>query len=571
MNDKRQRIKTIWQFGKKHIFIFLIAEICILVSYTVSVLLPLNTKELTDRILYEEQYHLFSQILWNYAVLFIIATVFNFIYAFAWQYLNNHYVLDIKNKSFKQVITAKASFLTGMNSGDIMTRIDWDSEQFIHVVQRNLFHFVNSIFMSIGIVIIIVQIDAVIAILLVFAASLPILLTRFFGRFTEKYTRAARETTGELTGKTFELIHGLREIRLLSAYKPFVKRILYFLQKLILSGNDIRRIDFIVNKVTYFINLTTSIIIYGYSVHLVLEQEMTIGIFLAVIEYIALMHKKFNWMLRIYLDWFGRKISIDRVNELLSLDNETDTGISLTKIDRIEFLKVNFSYKQNVPVLKDVSFCIRRGEKIGIIGVSGSGKSTIVSLMLKLYAPEAGLIRINDHPIEAISVPSLRQAIGVVSQDIMLFEDSLRFNLTFGEIYDDNQLWETLQAVNMYDTVQALPDKLDTIIGKTSRNLSGGQKQRLMIARMLLKKPKVVILDEATSALDVETEEIIIRCLEEQLPDTTMLVISHRMAAIRNMDRIFVLHEHQMKEISSSAKVEESAQLFSESFGGAKK
>ena len=157
--DNRHRIKSIWYFGKKYVPIFLIAEICILVSYAISVLLPINLTKLTDEVLYGGQYSLLPEIIRNYVFMFLTATVFNFIYAFVWQYLSNHYVLDVKNKLFQKIMFAKVSFLSNMNSGDMMTRIDGDSEQFIHVVQRNLFHFINSAVMCLGIVILVAQIN----------------------------------------------------------------------------------------------------------------------------------------------------------------------------------------------------------------------------------------------------------------------------------------------------------------------------------------------------------------------------------------------------------------------------
>ena len=166
------RIRSVWRFGKKYIPLFCIAEICILVSYAISILLPLNLTRLTDQVLYGRQYALLPEVIRSYIVLFSTATIFNFIYAFVWQYLNNHYIVDIKTALFRKMIYAKASFLSNMNSGDMMSRIDGDSEQFIHVVQRNLFHFVNSLIMCTGILYMVARIHPGIAVML--AVGLPI-------------------------------------------------------------------------------------------------------------------------------------------------------------------------------------------------------------------------------------------------------------------------------------------------------------------------------------------------------------------------------------------------------------
>ena len=567
-SDNRHRIKSIWCFGKKYIPMFLIAEICILVSYTISVMLPINLAKLTDEVLYKGQYSLLPEIVRNYMFMFLTATVFNFIYAFVWQYLSNHYVLDVKNKLFEKIIFAKASFLSNINSGDMMTRIDGDAEQFIHVVQRNLFHFINSAIMCIGIVTLVAKFNPVVAIMLVIAAVLPIVITRLFGNFTEKYSKESREISGEMIGTLYEIIKGFREIKLFQAENFAFQKIFVPLKCLIALGNKIRDVDFWVNKLIYLVNLSASIIIYGYSAYLVLNGELTIGVFLAIIEYIALLHKKFNWILRIYLDWFNRKVSIDRVNEVLDLEGETLRGKEISSIDSVEFKNVEFSYNNENVVLNKFNLKINKGEKVGVVGGSGNGKTTTVSLLLDLYEPQNGLILINGIPISEINEASIRKNIGVVSQDIIIFEETVRYNLNLGNDFSDNELYEALDAVNLTEAIENLPKGIDTQISAASHNLSGGQKQRLMIARLLLKKPSFIILDEATSALDIETEKNITEYLSSGFSDnTTMLVISHRLEAIKNCDKIMVLDRHRIVDVGTHDELLRSSPIYFGLFG----
>lgn len=564
----KKRIKSVWRFGKKYIPFFAIAELCILVSYAISVILPLNLRRLTDRVLYGGEHELLPEVINSYVILFVIATVFNMIYAFVWQYLHNHYVVDIKNELFRKTIFAKASFLSNMNSGDIMSRIDGDSEQFIHVIQRNLFHFVNSLILCVAVIWMVVKINLTIAVMLTVAAMLPIVLTRLCSRFTEKYAKETREISGTFTGRLFEILKGLREIRLACANWWMNCQVLNTLKKLIALGNKMRRVDFFVNKGIYLINLSVSILIYGFSAYLIIRGDLTIGLFLAVIEYIALLHKKFNWIMRIYLDWFARKVSIDRVNEIFEQPEETDDGIKITQIEKIEFQNVCFSYDDNNPVLEDVSFEIRKGQKLGIVGNSGVGKTTLMSLLLNFYTPNCGEIMINGISLDQIAPSSLRKLIGVVSQDILLFDESIRYNLNLGCSYSDAELWDVLETVGLYDLVLGLPQGLDTKISASSNNLSGGQKQRLMIARLLLKKAQFLILDEATSALDVETEEIILQAIQSTAPETTVLIISHRTQTIQNCDEVVVLNQHQIESIGTHKQLLEGSETYQALFGG---
>lgn len=567
--NQKNRLKTAWRFGKRYLPLFTVAEICILASYAISVILPLNLKRLTDQVLYGEEYDLLPEVIKSYLVLFVIAALFNMLYAFVWQYLNNHYIVDIKNEVFQKTVFAKASFLSKMNSGDIMSRIDGDSEQFIHVIQRNLFHFVNSMLLCISVIWMIARINLWIAVMLTVAAILPIVLTKFCGKFTEKYSKETREISGSFTGRLFELLKGFRELRLAAANRWMNAQVLTPLKNLIALGNRIRRIDFFVNKGIHLINFSASTVIYGFSVYLIIKGELTVGLFLAVIEYIALLHKKFNWMLRIYLDWFARKVSIDRVNEVLNQDGEAKDGVEISEINNVRFENVSFAYDENNQVFEQVSFKISKGERVGFVGTSGAGKTTLISLILGFYRPVSGEIFINDIPIKNINLASLRKLIGVVSQDILLFDESVRYNLNLGNTYSEEEIWNALEAVELKGLVQGLPQGLDTKISAASHNLSGGQKQRLMIARILLKKASFIILDEATSALDIETEEKIINRLTTLYHDTTLVVISHRLAAIRDCDHLFVLHEHGIAAEGRHADLLRSSQIYKAMFGGA--
>ena len=454
MPTSYSRIKTVWQFAKRYVPFFIVAEICILVSYGAAVILPLNLSQLTDRVLIEGQHDMFVSVLLQFVLLFAISSAFNFIYAYTWQTLQNRYIVDVKNEIFRKTIFAKASFLSNMSSGDIMSRIDCDAEQFLHVIQRNLFHFVNSIIMCLSIVTIVGAIHIWLAVLLVVMATLPILLTRLCTKATEKYARETREITGNMTGRFYEILKGWREIHLHGAEEWAKSQMMTPFRRLIVLGNRLRRINFFVDKGIYFINLMTSLVIYGVSAVLIFQGQMTVGLFMAVIQYIALMHRKFNWMLRIYLDWYTRKSSIDRVHEILAADTEDDEGLEqITYIESIEFRQVSFAYEPQTPILQDVTFAINKGEHVGIAGASGAGKSSLLGLIMGFYQPSSGEIRINGIPQTKISPFAIRRLVGMVSQDIFVFRETIRYNLELGASYSEDELWAALKAVQLQEMI----------------------------------------------------------------------------------------------------------------------
>lgn len=539
------RLSGVLRFGKRYTPLFLTAELCILVSYGVSLLLPLNLTRLTDQVLSNGRYELLGSVIGAYAALFLTAAVFNLLYAWVWQTLNNRYIVDVKNALFEKSVRARPSILTGRNTGDVMSRIDVDSEQFLHVIQRNLFHFVNSALLCAGILLMVARISLWVALLLLTTAVLPILLTRLNGRLTERFARAARETTGQFSGRLFEILKGMREIRLLGAEKWAADSVIGPLKALVRLGNRSRRVDFLTEREISLIHLMTSLALYALSAFLIVEGRMTVGQFLAVIEYVALLHRKMNWMLRIYLDWYWRKVSLDRVNEILEGEEEPSGALTAQgTIETLVFEHVDFAYGE-APVLRDVSFTIRRGEHVAIVGASGVGKSTIAELMLRFYDPAAGRVVVNGVDARQYQLGPYRRQIGFVGQDVLLFDGTLRYNLLLGceEGRTDEELLAACERVGLGDFVRGLPEGLDTRLGGTAQGLSGGQKQRVMIARALLRNADFLILDEATSALDVEIEETLWDALTEQENGKTMVVISHRLKTIRECSRILVLHE----------------------------
>ncbi len=253
--------------------------------------------------------------------------------------------------------------------------------------------------------------------------------------------------------------------------------------------------------------------------------------------------------------------AMNRINKILDLKIEKNGTLTLDsnskKID-ISIQNLGFSYNEDKEVLKNISFNIKSGEKVAIIGASGSGKTTIANIISGFYSKNSGDIFYNNISIDDLNRQNLRENIFLVLQMPILFNNSLRFNITMGnENINDDEIFKALKIAQLYETVENMPNGLETLVGKHGIRLSGGQRQRLSIARMIIANPSVVIFDESTSALDVHTEVKLFTQLEEFLKEKTVITIAHRLSTVKNADMIYVIDDGKLVQSGNHKELEE--------------
>lgn len=284
----------------------------------------------------------------------------------------------------------------------------------------------------------------------------------------------------------------------------------------------------------------------------VLFSDLSIGMMFAIFGYLWFMLTPVQEMLNMQYAWFAANAALGRINRLLELKEEPrypaledpfrgHHTVSLTLKD------IHFGYGDE-QVLQGINLHLDPGEKVAVVGASGGGKSTLVQIILGMYTPQRGEVLINDIPVQRIGLSRLREHVATVLQHPALFNDTVRQNLTLGRDKPDVELWEALRIAQLDTMVAAMPEQLDTVIGRQGVRLSGGQRQRLAIARMVLSDPSLVILDEATSALDAETEYQLHRDLEDFLRQRTTLIIAHRLSAVKQADRACVFEDGRIIE-----------------------
>jgi ATP-binding cassette subfamily C protein len=279
---------------------------------------------------------------------------------------------------------------------------------------------------------------------------------------------------------------------------------------------------------------------------MVLFGTLTIGKMLAIFAYAWVIMRPMDKLINFTHLYYNAKFSIERLNEILKLEREPLYEMKIDpfkdkKSASIRLQNLSFCYDGSTEVLDNISLEIKEGEKVAIIGETGSGKSTLAQILIGLYPINSGEIFYNDIEIKEIGYMSVRENVGFVIQSPMMFNNSLRFNLTLGRDYSDEKIYEALKIAQLYEFVTGLEDRLDTIVGKNGTKLSGGQKQRLSIARVLLDEPKVIIFDESTSSLDNETEDRLLEALDSFVEGKTIITIAHRKNSIEKADRVIDL------------------------------
>ena len=283
---------------------------------------------------------------------------------------------------------------------------------------------------------------------------------------------------------------------------------------------------------------------------MVFYSSLSIGQMLAVFGYLWFMMAPVQEVLNIQYAFYAAKAALQRINRLVDLHQEPcyphiENPFLNTKSVALRIENLHFSYGDK-KILNGISLDIKAGEKIALVGASG--KSTLIQTLIGLYPANSGNIYFNNVSIEHIGLDVVREYVVTVLQHPVMFNDSLRANLTLGKEIADNKLWHALKIAQLNDVVENLNDGLDTIVGRHGMRLSGGQRQRLAIARMVVANPKVVILDEATSALDTETEMLLHKALAEFLKDRTTLIIAHRLSAVKQADRVYVFEQGEICE-----------------------
>jgi len=489
-------------------------------------------------------------------ITFLFKNLFNYLASYHIMHLKNGVLRDLRKKLFNIIIELPISYYSEKRKGDVMARILSD----VNEVQNSFFSILELIVKEPLTILfsIIAMLNISVKLTLFVFIFIPIsgLVISRIGKSLKGKSTKAQQESGYFISIVEESLGGLKVVKSYNAENQFKTRFNDSINRLLKLTNSIGNKNNLASPMSEFMGIVTIATLLWYGGNLVLVDKTLDGSLFLV--YMLLAYNILTPAKAISKASYAVKNGLaaaDRVFEVLEQDNtitSKENAIEKNTFEnQISIKNINFKYDEE-SVLKDFSLEIKKGQTVALVGQSGSGKSTIANLLTRFYDVNEGEIEIDSINIKDYNLQSLRGLMGLVTQDSILFNDTIKANIALGKLdASDEEIIEALKIANAYEFVKELPDGIYANIGDSGNKLSGGQKQRLSIARAVLKNPPIMILDEATSALDTESEKLVQVALENMMQNRTSIVIAHRLSTIQKADKIIVMQKGKIVEQGS--------------------
>ncbi|MBY6196691.1 ABC transporter ATP-binding protein [Vibrio hangzhouensis] len=457
-------------------------------------------------------------------------------------------------------------------SGGINAHLITDIETIDQFVGSTLSKFIISLLTVLGTAVVLLWLEWRLGLFILLVNPVVIYFSRKLGNMVKHLKKQENQAFEKFQNRLVETLDGIYQLRAANRERDFLQQLKDHANEVRTNADKYAWQSEAAGRLSFLLFLIGFELFRAVAMVMVLFSDLTIGQIFAVFGYLWFMLGPVQELLSIQFSWYSAKAALGRINTLLVLEEEAKP---LSKIDPftpekqvdVSIQHLCFSYDTDKDVLDNLSLEIPAGKKVALVGASGGGKSTLIQLLIGVYKQRSGIIKFNGASTDDIGFDIIRDKIAVVLQQPILFNDSLRHNLTLGREYDDFSLWNALKVAQLQDVTDKLVDGLETQIGRNGIRLSGGQRQRLAIARMILSDPQFVILDEATSALDTATEAALHTALSEFLKDRTTLIVAHRLSAVKQADLIYVLEDGQVTQSGTHIELVEKEGLYQTLYG----
>ncbi|MEM1042715.1 MAG: ABC transporter transmembrane domain-containing protein [Bacteroidota bacterium] len=523
-----------------------------------ALVIPLGLRALIDAVFQNGDRGMLDTLALALLALFLVQTLLSFVgwYWMAW--VGERIIADLRRQVYTHLHRLGLRFYTGSRVGEITSRLTNDVGKLQSAVTNDLSQLVAQVLTLVGSVALMLVLNWRLS--LVVFATVPVvtLMARHFGAIVRRYARAIQDRLAETTAIAEEALAAVRVVKAFAREDYETDRYGAAVEDLFGTARRQALISSAFWSVVGLLFLSGLVVIFWYGGVEVLAGRLTAGDLVAFIFYAFSIAQSVGVLSRLYTSYSSAAGASERVFELLDTEPEIESAPGAKPLPplrgEVAFDDVTFGYDDGPPVLRDVSFRVRPGQTVALVGPSGAGKTTLMNLIPRLYDPDLGAVRLDRHDLRDVTVLSVRGQIGLVSQEIQLFGASIGENIRYGRLdATDDEVRAAAEAANAAAFIEALPGGYATAVGERGVKLSGGQRQRVAIARALLKDPRILLLDEATSALDSESEALVQEALDRLLDGRTAFVIAHRLATVRDADRILVLDAGRIVEDGTHA------------------
>lgn len=543
----------ILSYIKPYMHRLIFAMFCTIMAAAGNLYIPWIIKDMIDEVLADKNGTMLNWIAASIIAIFVVRGLFWYGQNYLMSYVGQSVIIDIRAAVFKKLQRLSVSFYDKNKTGTIMSYVTNDVNALQSAMVENTIEMITEGFILIGSVVAMIYLDWRLTLFTVCTFPVVLWFMEFFGKKIRKTGGRIQECTADITSVLQESVASARVI------KSFVRED-YEVDRFDVENRANFRANMknaqLMATLTPVVELVAAIgvtMIIWYGGNNVINGTITAGSLVAFLTYAVNISNPIKRLTRVIGNIQKALAAAQRVFMIIDMPEEIAESRDAKQLPevsgKVEFQNVSFAYDDKGNVITDLSFSVKPGEVIAIVGPSGAGKSTIANLLPRFYDVNKGDIKIDGHSVRAVTLDSLREQVGIVPQETMLFNGSVYNNILYGRLdATKEEIEAAAKAANAHDFIMQLTDGYETKLGDRGVNLSGGQRQRIAIARAILKNPRILILDEATSALDTESERVVQEALDRLMVGRTSFVIAHRLSTVKNADKILVLEKGNLVE-----------------------
>lgn len=554
---KGKIISILYGYVKPHLKMLIISIILSVITTAMALVPPYITKMMVDDIIPSKNMRYLIYTIVALLGVYIVQYSLGALRSYLLRIAGDKIIVDLKKDIYAKAQYLPMKFYDKTSTGSIINRINSDTTQLQNFMLRITQEAVVQLFMMIGIIIIMVVMNWKLALFSLIPVPIVALLSRFFGKKLGPMYRRLWRRLSSISTILSDTIPSVKVIKSFTNEKNAIAKFNRYVDDWMREDKTTAKISSIFpNAITFFVTCGSLVIWFiGGSYVINDDSNLTLGVLVSFISYASMFYTPVNFFASLSDSYQNALASTEKILDIINAEPEHNFGEgNAPKFfeGKIEFRNVNFSFDRSKKILNDVSFVIQPGETVGIVGTTGSGKSTIINLLMRFYDDYEGEIFVDDINIKDIDMDFFRSKIGFVQQEPLMFRDTIFNNIAYslpGAHVD--QVINAADVANAHTFISRLPDAYDTTLGERGVGLSGGEKQRLSIARAVLKNPNLMIFDEATSAVDSETEKLIQDAIDQVIRGRTTFMIAHRLSTLRKANRILVVDKGRIIENGS--------------------